>query len=253
VRLTSVHIQPEGEYLSLVTVGDPHVGGKTHNRGRFMAHQRYILASPDRLALGLGDDLENATKASVGSGVYEQTISPEEQLNVCAEWWSAVADRSLGILHCNHGARTVNASGLNPQAVLARFAGVPYLGYRAGFAFHVGPYIYTVYAIHGHGKAATAQGRRQFLERIKNKRQGLDVYLAGHFHTQDIMSFSCERYIQRKQRLAHHVQYGAIAGSFLDFEESYGEEAEYDYPIPGQVEIRMYKDERRVEVVGLPN
>jgi hypothetical protein len=252
LKLVEIPFAPEGDYLELVTTADPHVGAKTHNARRYAAHQKYILGSPDRLTVGLGDDLENATKTSVGSGVYEQTMSPGDQLDVCADWWKAVKDQSLGILKSNHGARSANAVDMDPQKLLAQLAGVPFLGYRAGFAFRIGSFIYTGYAIHGIGGSATPQGRLKALERVRNKRQGLDFYIMGHFHTQQIVPFSCERYIQRKQRLAPHTQYGAIAGSFVDFEDSYAEGAEYDYPIPGQIAVRMFKDERRIEVVGLP-
>ena len=246
--------QPEGEYLELVTTADLHLGAQTHDPARAARHRKYILEEPDRLTWDVGDALENATKHSIGLGVFEQTLRPREQREAGREYYRPLADSGqlLGVLDSNHGQRGKDVDA-NAQEILAEMLDVPFLGARVVFVFHVGRFSYSVYSTHGKGGGTATAGRIKVLERLRNQNQGLDAYIVGHFHSNIIVPFTCQRYEPRKFKLVPHIQYGAIAAGFLDYEGSYAEAEGYDYPIPGQVSIRMYKDERKIEVVRLAN
>ena len=60
--------------------------------------------------------------------------------------------------------------------------------------------------------------------------------------------------IDARHLKCHEIEQNMITtGSFLDYDGSYAAEKPYGIPTPGMASIRLYRDERRVEVVRLPS
>lgn len=74
VQVKQVHrvdFNPIGDRISIVPVHDIHYGAHNCNKLKFQAFLDYIEDSEDTYMLSVGDLIENATKTSVGMGVYE--------------------------------------------------------------------------------------------------------------------------------------------------------------------------------------
>ena len=100
MRLHSVRLDPTSDRIEIVPTADLHAGASTFDEKRAIAHRDYILSDPDRYTWSLADDHENATKTSVGAGVYEQTMSPSQQRVWLAEYYRPLAEagKLLGIM-----------------------------------------------------------------------------------------------------------------------------------------------------------
>ena len=76
------------ESVQLAPLYDVHIGHDRHDAATFAKHLRWIRETPNVLTWNGGDLIENASKLSVGAGVYEQenVVSLSEVQAPVAAW-----------------------------------------------------------------------------------------------------------------------------------------------------------------------
>lgn len=250
MRLHTIRLEPEGDYSELVTIADMHVGSPQHDAKRAEKHRRYILDSPDRRCWSLADDHENATRNSIGAGVYEQTMRPSEQQEYLEEWYRPLAEggRVLGMHESNHSVRSVNESDHSRQKELAKYHRIPWLGGQAVLKVQIGKQAYTIHSTHGASGGTTPSAIFLALNRTRNIVQGCDVYVQGHVHQCVSQWTNC--YLPGRAHLTERPQWIGTAGSFMSY-GGYAEAKGLQVPYSHQWGFRLYRNEHRLEVVAV--
>ncbi len=233
----------------LVPLGDIHLGLKTSRLDVFKRFLDYLLVN-DCYTICLGDQVENATKTSIGLGMYEEDFHLQDQLDAMALLLEPVAKagKLLGIHEGNHEYRSAVAAGLHPMRILADRLGVPYLGYQGYHKFLVGQQVYHIFTAHNRGSGRTVAGKIKAAEDA-DQIALCDVYITGHSHIIDHhykpIFYVDDATNTLRRRLRHYV----ICGSFLSYWDSY---AEMQLLVPatiGAPEIIFSADQHLVQVI----
>lgn len=254
MRPIKFSFQPEGNYIELAITADLHVGHPQHQAYWAMKHRDYLLGSPDRYTVDLGDPMENAVKHSIGT-IYEQTMRPKDQRDYIYEYYEPLGGKLLGVCASNHGERSVREVDFSPEEWLADKFGVEFIHYQAVLAITVGDSRkgnqYLVHVHHGAGGAVTAGGIILKLQKSCLKYQGCNAYVRGHNHTWIHQPQTAYVPDPRHGKIREVTQHLINSGSFLTYDESYADAKDYPLPVPGQVSLKMYRDERIMEVTQL--
>ena len=254
MNLTSVVLRPEGEYAEIVWTCDLHVGAATFDEKRALRHRDYIMSSPDRWTVDGGDDMENCLKSSVGN-VYEQTMSPSQQGEWVEDYWLQVAEQGklLGMLNSNHAYRSQKESDYSPAKHLAKYLRVPFFGWSQVLRVKVGDNhqrSYYLFVTHGASGGCKASTRFNALIGLTDIVQGCDVYLMGHLH--NALSFSRQVQVPGKDSIMELTQWFGLGGSFLGWNDSYGEMKLLPPTDSSMVSVKLYQSSPKVEVSLLP-
>jgi hypothetical protein len=244
------HPLPTGDCIHIVPLHDIHLGAMNSNVAKFQAYVDFILNTPDTYTIGLGDLLENATKCSVGMGVYESDFDIDEQIDQIADYLRPLADagKLLGLMPGNHEYRTMKLVKLDPMKLVAKELGVPYLGWSGYFKFVVGNETYKAFTFHGAGGAGTPGGRLNAIRKLRDVAHDMDMYFMGHVHSKqydmDSVYYIDDATDTIKTKERHYI----IGGSLLTYFGSYAEMSGFAPAPQGLVRVDLYKDVHRVKV-----
>lgn len=232
------------DHLFFVPLGDIHWGHPTvyaneDQREKLYGYRDWILEH-DALTIGMGDIIENSTKSSVGAGVFEQTLNPQQQQEEMVEWWTPLAEegRVAGWLLGNHENRTYNTSGMDPAAIMASQLDVPYLQYGGFIRIKVGDITYVIYASHGATGSTKMAGKMNACESMAISNDA-DIYLMGHVH--DLAHWTrTYRYLNLRNRaMEEKTRHFVLTGHFLGYNGSYAEMKNYSIGKSGAPRIRL--------------
>lgn len=254
MAVTPVQINPDGDYVELIPLSCLHIGAATFNERRARRFREYILADPDRYTWDLGDTVENATRDSVGAGVYEQVLSPSKQFAYAEEYYRPLieAGRLLGIHNSNHGYRSEKAVDFSPIDMLSGKLGVPFLGWQNVFSLKVGDNHkrrYNIFSWHGKYNGRSIGGALNALVGMSNLVYNCDAYCMGHIHRRITHEDTIR--LPGKSRLREMPRKFLAAGGFIDYDDSYAEMMGLLPAMPGTGTLRFYKTEPRVELIPL--
>ncbi len=175
-----IRIPDDWSSVVLAPLYDAHVGSKHHDGALFQEHLAWIAGTPNVLSWSGGDLLENASKVSPGSGVYEQ-IPPHEQIKHALAHVATVRHKLIALLAGNHEDRLLQL-GVDVSEWLAQVLGVPYFpGYAMLRLLWRGQAL-NVFAHHGAGSAQTAGAQMLNIRRELPWAHGFDLYWFGHLH-----------------------------------------------------------------------
>ena len=214
---------PDRKEIGLAVCCDWHHGSKTSN---LKAIQTWVDMIRDNqwYVLLMGDLTENATLGSVGS-VFEQTITPQEQVDEVAEILMPVKDYILGSISGNHGMRTVKLTGLDPDMILAAKLGCPYFGYCVRGRIQVGSAHWVVVGHHGSGGGILKGSKLNMVEKLARIYPMADLYLMAHAHADLHASDSVMHISLNKGKAIQTEQLRRFSGcgSLLAYGGSYAE------------------------------
>lgn len=259
IQIKDVHVvkfdgvqfpMPSGNHISIVPVHDIHLGAINSNKAKFKAYVDYILNEPDTYTIALGDLIENATKCSVGMGVYESEFDIDDQIDQMADYLRplAQAGKLLGIMPGNHEYRTMKLVKLDPMKLVAKELGVPYLGWSGYFKFEVGNEIYKAFTFHGAGGAGTPGGRLNAIRKLRDVAHDMDMYFMGHVHSKQYDSDSVYYIDDTTNTIKTKERHYIIGGSLLTYFGSYAEMMGLSPAPQGLVKVDLYTDIHRVKV-----
>lgn len=179
---TCIRARVDEEYVNLVGFGDLHAGSETYDEKKAKEVVAYIK-DENCLWLGMGDMCENSTKRSVGTGVYDQSMSPQEQIFYLKDLLEPIADKCIGYLRGNHEERTNKDSGVDVAQIVAYMINVPYCGWEYFGIIANNKIAYTLYGVHSY-KASKSGGLalRQSEIDIESMLGSIDIIMRGHTH-----------------------------------------------------------------------
>ena len=224
------------------------MGSKTFEKEKFLGYLDWALKENAWIILN-GDLIDNSNRGSVGAGVYEQEIQPQEQADQIIELLQPLTKKKqiLGLITGNHEERTYKDTGFDISYYIARSLGVPYMRYSGLFKLKVGGINYTVFATHGASGSKFLSMKMRACEALANVAHS-DIYLMGHVH--DLAIWSTNYYyidIKNKQKKKDRRTF-VITGTFQGYEGTY---ADMKNLIPGKTgAVRLRLDGEKKDVHG---
>lgn len=122
--MAETYFRTKGDSMKkLVLIGCVHVGMKSANLQWFKDYVG-MAKDKDTSLLLLGDLFENAIPSRGEGMVFEQNLTPDEQIDTVAEILSPVKNKIIGCVTSNHSERTYKEVGINMDKRLLRELGL---------------------------------------------------------------------------------------------------------------------------------
>ena len=229
-------------------MGDEHIGSKHYDKKTH--HEILDWCEKENIPLILmGDELETATKDSIGAGVYEQEDIVQKQLENAVETYKPLADKGLilGNHIGNHEARVYNSAGANLSKILATMLNIEYLGVGAAHYFRVGNQRYTAYTCHGNSGARLPHTKIANVIKTANM-VDVDIYAQGHVHQ---LSHHVQNYYsidKSRKQVRESQKHYILTGSYLKHWGSYAQIANYEPARIGSPKVKMSGLEHQIRV-----
>jgi len=211
-KLNKEKVNPYWEYhfnkdkQDLIGFGDLHYGAPSCDVEKIKDKVKAIKKHGTAV-IGMGDWLENANRYSVGAGVYEQTMTPMQQMDEICKLVEPIKSQIMVLIDGNHEFRTWKECGFKPMQIIAERLGIPYAGFEAFVRMKVKKFTYTVYATHGSTSSRFPWTRMKALEDIM-RNVDADITFMGHTHDKLAHEMAYKGITDKKK-------YGVLTGSFL--------------------------------------
>jgi len=232
----------------LIPFGDIHIGSPYVNLTKIEEWVKWMVDN-NAWCIGMGDWAEAATRYSVGAGVYEQTMTIDDQIKYLHNLFEPLAEKGLllGIIEGNHEFRTFKEVGVNISKQLARLLHVPYMGYGSFARLVVNNYGYTVFATHGSTGSALPHTKMKScidLARI----YAADLYLMGHVHELADYSYKIKHLDVRNKKVIQLKKHFVLTGAYVEYEGSYAQMKNLVPTRTGSPRIRLSGEEKDIHV-----
>lgn len=238
----------DSDDITIVLMGDEHIGSKFYNEDvhREMVNWCYENKHPIIL---MGDEMETATKTSVGAGVFEQDRIVQGQLEKTVEIYKPLADAGLilGNHIGNHEARVYNSSGVNLSKIFAQMIGISYLGWGAAHYITVGNQNYTMYTTHGSSGARLPHTKIANTIKLSNMID-TDIYAQGHLHQLSHHTQNFYKIDKRSKTIKEEQKHYIITGAYLDHWGSYAQMMSMEPARKGSPKVHLSGLEKKIEV-----
>lgn len=168
------------DHLTIYPLGDVHIGSKEFDLELFKAWIEMVKNDPNGAVVIIGDMMNMGLRNSK-SNVYEETLSPMQQKELCYELLKPIKNKIIGGCSGNHEYRAVKEVGTNPLYDVFCRMGIEDR-YRENVCFiklTVGkngknPNTYGVVLTHGSSKNKE--------EKWNATVDGCDCFISGHTH-----------------------------------------------------------------------
>lgn len=244
----SLSVKDGKDYAELMLIGDVHLGYPTCELAKFVAMLDYALKNNIKVLL-MGDLLESGLRDSVGDSIYRQKLNPQEQMETMIEILQPLADAGLIIgLHVgNHESRIAKSTGINIGKVMAKILNVRYLGYSCWSLLSIDGMRYSLFSTHGSGGSRFKHTK---LKRVVDMCGWInsDILAMGHMHSLVSEAIIKQYFDHKKNKIMEVKQYVIITGSFLGWDESYGQDAGYPISKIGSPKLKLFANKKDVHV-----
>ena len=193
MKAIRIDLSEELKDLEILPVADYHWADPNSDHDKILADIKYIKEHPNVYCVLNGDLMDCAIASSIGD-TYGATLSPMDELKVCMELFSPIADKILCVVPGNHEARHYRTNGIDLTELMCRQLGIEdrfspttaILFVRFGRLNsekdgHHRKACYTVYVSHGSGGGRKEGGKIQRLVDLSTIVDA-DVYICGHTH-----------------------------------------------------------------------
>lgn len=220
-----------------------HIGAKQSSE-KFINHMiEKIKADPFARVIYMGDGGECVTKMSKGN-IYEQTMSPGDQLRRFVEIADPIRDKILFGIRGNHGNRIDKETGVGWDELLCARMGVPYLGVSA-----LGDLVLShtktakktcsLYVHHGTSGAISPGGKLNATFKPVAVADA-DIALTAHHHAAGCWSPAHFAYTDpRNSRIRYRTMRVFACGSAYDSRSGYAEEKQYPAILPEHIMVEV--------------
>ena len=241
-------LEPVENKVTLIPLADMHLGHRESLREKVAEAVEMILRTPGCYTVILGDAVENATKVSVGLGIYEEDMHLRDQMHLLVDLLRPLVDagRLLGIHTGNHEFRSSILLGINPMELIASQLNVPYLDYQGFHQILVGEQEYQMMSTHGVGCGRTTGSKVNSVERMADVAPLMDLFIAGHTHIRH--THDDVRYVMQGGKLIPMKRYYVICGSFISYFGGYPEMKVLSPSSTGVTMIEFYADQHNIRV-----
>jgi len=230
--------------IEIVALGDIHLGSPECDIEMLKNIVSKIKKRKCKVIL-MGDLIDMGLRESPGTSVYEQTMSPSQQVKEIVKILTPIKSQILSSVTGNHCYRISKSCGIDISEQIATALGCNYGKYQCVNNIKINNQTYNIFSTHGSGSGQTTESRinsfKKYLEQIDT-----DIIVAGHCHDLADRIFN-KRTINSKGfdiKITHLV----LAGNFLDWDCSYGEYRGYPILRKGCPLIKLYPKEHKIDV-----
>lgn len=238
-----VDIPASWPYVDVCPLYDVHRGHSRHLDSLFRQHLTWMLRNPYLLTFDGGDFSEFASKLSVGSGVYEQRLKPDQQfedaLLIQARLWRKMLFKLPG----NHELRAT-VLGIDLARWIATWLGIPYFPDFCFCTIRFAGNNFRILAHHGTGASTTAGAQRMAARKMLPWARCFDVFWTGHLHNSLVDVVYQVDHDQKTGRAMERNALVIIAPSYLGYFGTYAAQKMYPPGMPGLLPIRLQRDGR---------
>lgn len=180
------------EEITILPLSDLHLGASGCNLQKIKDTIKDIKDNPNCYTFLCGDIIDNGVKTGKGLGVYENVLSPYQQVQLAIELLEPIKDRILCIVSGNHEARSKNDVDINPLYMICCELGIQdryrdalgvvkvVLGARKNNEGLGRCHTYTFLVHHGKGTSESAIKKdKEFI----NSFEDVDCIITGHTHS----------------------------------------------------------------------
>jgi len=207
----------------VVVIADAHCGAPTFNEEVFKNVVKYAVDN-DALVMLLGDLIENATRTSVGSAVYEQLMPAKDQIDKIVELLKPIPSKNyIGGVTSNHEDRTMKASGVDLMKIICEKLDCPYFD-KELFAIITKEResAYTIYGTHSQLTSSTIGGEYNTIENKWFKMIDADIVCKAHSHSLGLSSAYQSLCIDSSNvNVSMKERWIMLAGNYLERQNSY--------------------------------
>lgn len=215
----SVHVPDSWPYFKLVPWYDVHFDNKAHDRSLLEKHVDWFIKEPYCIGYLGGDIIENASKLSIGDGVYAQDKKPQGQVYTAVQKFAAAQHKLCFSIPGNHEART-EIMGISISEWIATLLDLEYSPDYMFVTFHWRGHQISLLAHHGAGGAATPGAQRMSLRKLTQVGRA-DLYIMGHLHCELVDKISIVDFDQSTGKPFEREALGVITPSYLRYFGTY--------------------------------
>lgn len=237
-----------GKYASVIFWGDVHYGSRECDRQKAKAMLDYCLENKCYIFL-MGDLLEAATRSSVGAGVYQQIMNPQEQLETMVEWLTPLAEKNLilGALIGNHEFRIEKDTSINVMKVLCSMLKIPYLGSACWNLWRVNGQSYKIYTLHGSTGSKFLHTKLKAITDISHSFNA-NLIAMGHVHELDDAAQIVQDVNKSARTVTEKKKMLVITGHYLKYDRSYAQTKGYPIGKMGSPKVKLYGDRYDIHI-----
>ena len=218
--------------IEIHTFADLHIGDVNCDMKAIKDRIEYVKNTKNAYCILNGDLMNNATKTSV-SDSYSEMITPDQQIDMCEELFSPIADKILAITSGNHEKRTYRKEGVDITKQVAvrlnlldRYSkSGAILFIRFGNNNKKKKVCYSLYMNHGSGG-----GRKEGAKAIRLADMAsiidADIYVHSHTHLPMVMKEKFARISLQHSTFAYVDKLFVNTAASLEY-GGYGEEYEF--------------------------
>ena len=210
-----------GDYIKLLPMGDFHHGHRSSNTPMVDRCIERIYKDDHCFTWQAADLTENSGRYSIGGGVYEQIMSPQQQQDEMTEKIRRVAHKTLFGSSGNHGYRSWKAVGLDPDMNIAKAFDIPYFLGQYHIDINWRGKLFTIVGYHGKGGGSSPRGRLDAVIRTARLNEIADYHVMFHLHTRMQTEFVIPKRDRKNMTLVDHKSRAVLFGGFLNYWREY--------------------------------
>ena len=229
-------------HVILAPFFDVHLGHHRHDAKLFAKHKRWVIDTPNVITWNGGDFIENASKLSVGAGVYEQDYTPQNQLCQAAFYLAEMSRKLAFSIGGNHEARN-NVMGVDVAQWVSWLIRRPFFSDYCLLTVKFRTQKFRLHIHHGSGGAQTLGGLMMAAAKDLAWSHA-DIWWSGHTHK--ALNYVVPRYDhnQRTDRVFARDALIVVSPSYLGHFGTYGAAKRYMPGTRGLSVVRLWADGR---------
>lgn len=237
-----VKVPDSWPYVDLAPLYDVHFGNKAHDSELFQKHKEWVRRSPYALTWNGGDYVENASKLSVGAGVYEQDYMPQNQFVRAVCDFADLSAKMMFSISGNHEGRN-SVMGVDISQWVAMMCRIPYFPDYVYLTIKFRGNNFRGKIHHGSGGAQTDGG--QIMAAMKDTHGSVfDFYWTGHLHQGNAKPIFQLDFDQKTQRAFERTGFVVQSPSYLKYYRTYAATKRYKPGMRGMHVLRLNPDGR---------
>jgi len=234
------------ESVLLAPLYDVHLGHARHDAERFARHMKWMQDTPNVLSWGGGDLIDNSSKLSVGSGVYEQVLTPQDQVVSSIVSLAGITHKMMFDVPGNHEDRT-EIMGISVSSFMSMVLEIPHFNDYCFCTIKWRGNNFRLIAHHGSGAAQTAGAQRNAARKALAWARVFDLVWTGHLHNPLVDMIYQTDFDQTTGRIFERNGVVLISPSYLKYFGTYAAKKQYS---PGSrgLAVAELREDGRIDV-----
>lgn len=198
-----------------------------------------------------GDLINCGLHVGPGAGSFDDSYNPQEQFEKVIKILYPIRKQTISLLTGNHEERIRNKTSFDVSKLLAEQLDVPYHRYGVLSKIKVNDVNFHIYAVHGSSGSTTLAGKINSCFKLKDNVDA-DIYALAHTHALNYVPVPYYKINNRKRIIEESMRHFILTGSFVGWDDSYGEMKNYSMMPLGIPKIKLFgelsRGKKKIEV-----